>query len=88
VKKVEIPNCINLLQAMEIDDRDEVEQNKLEAFDEESEMMGLPEEWIYTQLEETSLAETDSRTVAESINEGVVGPQEDTNELQDTQGGR
>jgi hypothetical protein len=69
-----------------IDDRYEVEQKKSEASDEESEMMGLPEEWIYTQLEETSLAETDSKTVAESMNEEVTGAEGDTNELQDIQG--
>jgi hypothetical protein len=83
---VEIPNCINLLQAMEIDERDEVEQNKSEAAGEESEMMGLLEEWIYTQLEETSLSEANSKTVAESMDEGVAGSEKDTTELQGTQG--
>jgi hypothetical protein len=46
-----IPNCINLLQAMELEDSSELNQTAVGERAEDEEMFLLPEEWIYNEQE-------------------------------------
>lgn len=73
-----IPKCINLLQAMELDEHTEETKVPMNEEDEDNEMMNLPDEWTYEEqddnpVEEMKLDKTDKEK-EDATNDQQVGP--------------